>query len=79
MPATVVEKYIEIFAEACIKMPEIRKKAKSFGINPSGMKKTDLIHAIQTAEFCTPCYGTSNGLCEELECTFRYDCLKNDS
>jgi len=57
-------------------MPEIKKKAKGLGITPGKMKKTDLIHAIQTAEGCTPCFGWSNGECSNTDCCFRPDCLK---
>jgi hypothetical protein len=40
------------------------------------MNKTDLIHAIQTAEGCTPCFGRSNGQCSNTDCCFMPDCLK---
>ena len=32
-------------------MPETRAKAKALGITPGKMKKAELIHAIQTAEW----------------------------
>jgi hypothetical protein len=57
-------------------MPQIQKKAKKLGITPGKMKKTDLIHSIQQAENCTPCYGTSNGHCGYTDCCFMTDCLK---
>jgi len=57
-------------------MPEIRDRAKAMGITPGKMKKVELIHAIQRAEFCTPCYGRSNGDCPWLECCWRADCFK---
>lgn len=57
-------------------MPEIKAKAKSLGIHPGKMKKVELIHAIQEAEWCTPCYGRSNGDCPWTECCWRVDCLK---
>ena len=59
-----------------IGMPEIKKKAKGLGITLGKMKKTDLIHAIQTAEGCTPCFGLSNGECSNTDCCFMPDCLK---
>ncbi len=62
--------------EKCIKMPEVRKKAKDLGVTPGKMKKTELIHAIQIAEGCTPCFGKSNGQCERADCCFMQDCLK---
>jgi len=57
-------------------VPEIRERAKMMGITPGKMKKAELIHAIQMAEGCTPCYGRSNGQCPWLECCWRSDCFK---
>jgi hypothetical protein len=58
-----------------VKMPQIRKKARSLGIDPEKMKKADLIHAIQKAEGYTPCFGKSDGNCPYLDCCWRDDCL----
>lgn len=58
-----------------ISMPEIKAKAKALGINPGQMKKTELIHAIQTAEGFTACFGRSNGHCSNTDCCFMKDCL----
>ena len=57
-------------------MPELKEKAGNLGIQTGKMKKTEVIHAIQNAEHYTPCYGTTNGQCSQLECCFRGDCLK---
>jgi len=57
-------------------MPEIRLKATALGLRPGKMRKTDLIHAIQTAEGCTPCFGRSGGQCFYSDCCFTKDCLK---
>ena len=57
-------------------MTEIRKKAKTLGIVPGKMKKAELIHSIQIAEGCSPCFGRSNGQCEYIDCCFMQDCLK---
>lgn len=57
-------------ASSAMTMPQIRQKAKGLGITSGKMSKVDLIHEIQRAEFCTPCYGTTNGCC------FMADCLK---
>jgi hypothetical protein len=62
--------------EKAMTMPEIREKAKALGITPRKMKKTELVHAIQTAEGNTPCFGTSNGQCPNTACCFMQDCLK---
>jgi len=57
-------------------MPEIRDRARALGITPGKLKKAELIHSIQAAEWCTPCYGRSNGECPWQECCWRSDCLK---
>jgi hypothetical protein len=60
-----------------MKMEDVKKKAKKLGINWSKMSKTELIHAIQSAEGNTPCYGNSNnGSCPYTNCCFRSDCFK---
>jgi len=58
-----------------MKMPEIKKKAKSLGINAGKMKKDELIHAIQKTEGNQPCFGKSNGQCPYTDCCFTDDCL----
>jgi len=57
-------------------MPEIRMKATALGLIPGKMHKTELIHAIQVAENCTPCFGKSGGRCPYAGCCFMKDCLK---
>jgi len=69
MPATRV-------LEKSMKMGEIKMKAKNLAIAPRRMKKAELIHAIQMAEGCTPCFGSSNGQCPYVDCCFMADCLK---
>jgi len=56
-------------------MPEIRMKAQSLGLTPGKMKKPELIHTIQVAEGCTPCFGRSDGQCGNTDCCFMRDCL----
>lgn len=63
-------------AKKNMSMPEIKIKAKGLGIIPGKMKKAELIHAIQLAERCTPCFGRSNGQCFYIDCCFMSDCLK---
>lgn len=57
-------------------MTEIKAKAKTLGLEPGKLKKADLIHAIQIAEGCTPCYGRSGGECPWTQCCWRSDCFK---
>jgi hypothetical protein len=58
-----------------MKINEIKKKAKTLGINPNNKKKTDLIHAIQKTEGNTECFGKSQGHCPYTNCCFIEDCL----
>ena len=58
-----------------MKIAEIRKKAQSLGVEPGKIKKAELIHTIQLAEHYTPCFGTSNGECGNVECCFLVDCV----
>ncbi|OHB55396.1 MAG: hypothetical protein A2173_05205 [Planctomycetes bacterium RBG_13_44_8b] len=57
-------------------MPEIRMKAKNFGITQGNMSKLDFIRAVQVAEGYRPCFGTSNGQCQYTDCCFLEDCLR---
>jgi DNA repair exonuclease SbcCD ATPase subunit len=60
----------------CMNMTEIREKAESLGINTEEKEKTELIHSVQIAENCTPCFGISDGQCTHAICCFMQDCLK---
>jgi hypothetical protein len=59
-----------------MKVGQIREKAKNLGITAGKMKKVELIHSIQQAEGCEPCFGRSGGSCEYRNCCFMKDCLK---
>ena len=65
-----------IITEKRMGMPEIRLKAKSLGLKPGKNKKAVLIHAIQMAEGCMPCFGKSDGHCSYTDCCFMTDCFK---
>jgi len=55
---------------------EIRRMAKSMGVNSYKMKKAEIIQAIQRAEHNIDCYGTQRvGNCNEDTCLWRNDCL----
>lgn len=58
-------------------LAEIKSKAKGMGINPGRMKKADLIHAIQTSEGNTPCFGSGTPACPYTTCCWRMDCLSS--
>ena len=54
---------------------EIKTRAKTMGIKPGRMTKDSLIRAIQLAEGNFDCFGTATDYCDQLECSFRDDCL----
>ncbi len=55
---------------------EIKKIAKGMGINTKGMKKTEVVRAIQRAENNIVCYGTERAeTCNENGCLWRDDCF----
>ena len=58
-----------------MKMAEIRGKAKDLGLKVGGLKKPDLIRAIQAAEGNTACFATGRETCDELACCWREDCM----
>ena len=59
-----------------MKMAEVREKAKTLGITPGKMKKTELIHSIQKTEGHSPCFGQASDQCEQTNCCFMGDCFK---
>lgn len=62
-----------------MKMQEIRAKAKGLGIkNTFGLKKGELIRRIQRAEGNFDCFGTAEDYCDQFQCCFRDDCLRDD-
>ena len=58
-----------------MKMTEISKKAAKIGLNAKGMKKVELIRAIQSAEGNVACFDTEKRDCDQLACCWREDCL----
>lgn len=55
---------------------EAKSMAKGMGINTRGMKKLDVIRAIQRAENNIECYGTQRvDMCNEDACLWRNDCI----
>ena len=55
---------------------ELQKMAKDLGIKTTGLKKVEMIKAIQRAEGNFDCFGTAGNYCDQLSCLFRQDCLK---
>jgi hypothetical protein len=62
---------------AKMKIQEIRAKAKVLRVkNTFGLSKVELIRRIQKAEGNFDCFGTAKGYCDQLQCSFREDCLR---
>ena len=58
-------------------LQEIRQLAKEKDVRiVSGMKKADLIRAVQGAEGNYECFSTAtDGFCDREDCIWRADCL----
>ncbi len=57
---------------------EVKKRAVDLGVKVmKGLKKADMIHAIQKAEGNNECFGHSIDFCGQNDCAWRKDCLKN--
>ena len=59
-----------------MKIYDIRMIAKSMGINPKKMNKTDLIRSIQIEEGNKPCFKTADTYCDQADCLWKSDCFK---
>lgn len=59
----------------CMDITKIRQRAESIGIDPGKMKMAELVHSIQIAEGCSPCFGESAVECSNTDCCFMPDCL----
>jgi len=58
-----------------MKMTEVKMKAAKFGIQVLGIKKVELIRAVQSAEGNVPCFNTGRNDCDQTNCCWRDDCL----
>ena len=54
---------------------DLQKKARTLSIKPNGLKKAQLIRAIQRAEGNPECFGNAIESCDQADCLFRKDCL----
>ncbi len=59
-----------------MKVSVIKKRAKKLGVKVRGLKKEDLIRAIQNGEGNFECFGTTKDHCDQPKCCWRKDCLK---
>jgi hypothetical protein len=58
-------------------MADLHRRAREMNLRlPRYSRKADVIRAIQQAEGNFPCYGTAvEGLCDQVRCLWRADCL----
>ncbi|HEU0233541.1 MAG TPA: SAP domain-containing protein [Gallionella sp.] len=60
-----------------MKMEEVRSIAKSQGLNPGKLSKTELIRSIQMEEGNFDCFATAyDGECDQVDCLWRGDCFE---
>ena len=58
-----------------MKITLLQKKAEALGVNPKGMKKPELVRAIQAAEGNQQCFGAPRSTdCPHTDCCFLSDC-----
>jgi hypothetical protein len=58
-------------------MQEVRAIAKKHKIDPVGLSKIDIVHALQREEGNFDCYSTAyDGVCSQTDCLWREDCLE---
>ncbi|MBI5345318.1 MAG: SAP domain-containing protein [Deltaproteobacteria bacterium] len=62
-----------------MQIAEIKKRAKDLSVRfDAKTKKLELVRAIQTKEGNFPCFGTAEVYCDQLNCSFRDDCLSRN-
>ena len=59
-------------------MKEVMAKAKALGVKANKPKKDGLIRMIQRTEGNFDCFGTALDYCDQEQCWFRSDCLKQN-
>jgi hypothetical protein len=60
-----------------MKIEEVRSIAKSQGINPGKLSKTELIRSIQMEEGNFDCFASAYaGECDQEDCCWREDCFE---
>jgi len=60
-----------------MKLADIKELANQRGIRSGKMNKAEIIRAIQVQESNSPCFGSPPDFCDQTQCLWRKDCLKN--
>ncbi len=59
-----------------MKMQEVRRIAKEWGVKTARVSKAEIIREIQRSEGNFPCFGTAvAGVCDQPDCLWREACL----
>ena len=58
-------------------LKQVKDTAKIKGIKVGNMKKANIIRTIQKTEGNFDCFGTASaGVCDQINCLWKEDCLK---
>ena len=58
-------------------LKQVKDTAKTKGIKVGNMKKANIISSIQKTEGNFDCFGTASaGVCDQINCLWKVDCLK---
>ena len=58
-------------------LKQVKDTAKTKGIKVGNMKKANIIRSIQKTEGNFDCFGTASaGVCDQINCLWKEDCLK---
>ena len=58
-------------------LKQVKDTAKTKGIKVGNMKKANIIRTIQKTEGNFDCFGTASaGVCDQINCLWKEDCLK---
>lgn len=60
-----------------MKLEQVRSIAKSRGLHPGKLSKTELVKSIQIQEGNFDCFATAyDGECDQTGCSWREDCFE---
>ena len=58
-------------------LKQVKDTAKTKGIKVGNMKKANIIRSIQKTEGNFDCFGTASaGVCDQINCLWKEDCLQ---
>ena len=57
-------------------MKELKEIAMELNVKTSGLRKAELIKTIQKAEGNFDCFDSAKDYCDQNDCLFREDCIR---